>query len=640
MRGDIRMNGHTFGERVQEYLRGSGYSQQNLAGMLGLHAGVLNRKLRGSGQAHITQLEVGHIIKTLAQWNIITTRDEALQLLELANLKQMSLSLKEWQEPPLNQLAREAQSATHSTISRPVTFPDLQHNIPAPVTRLIGREWAVERLQHLLRRNEVRLITLVGPGGSGKTRLALHVAEDLIPAFAQGTWLVSLAGVSDAAQVPTSIVQALGLTPSPGVLPIHTLITYLRDKQLLLVLDNFEQVEEAAPILSELLAAAHGLKILVTSRMVLHLYGEHQFIVPPLDVPHLNTLSNTRLLSEYSAIQLFLERVQAVMPDVVLTSKNGAIIAQICAMLDGLPLALELAAARIKMLSPEQLLERLLEARLPMLVGGARNLPRKLQTLRNTFEWSFDLLSPAQQQSFARLGVFSGGWSLEAAAAMMQYWGAVGEVTHSKETTSGANKSVSISILDMLGFLVDNSLLIRRQMARGQMRFTMLETLHEYVLERLAAQGEYDQLKNWHAFYYLELAENAEADLRARSQPTWPSELVAEQENFRAALLWSLQRATADMMLSDHIASKEAKEGASNEAIAAGKIIANVQLSAIELLLRLAAALYPYWEWQGSISEGHKWLDAALKIPLSDEPGSSILAARAKALCAPSRFVK
>jgi non-specific serine/threonine protein kinase len=215
---------------------------------------------------------------------------------------------------------------------------------------------------------------------------------------------------------------------------------------------------------------------------------------------------------------------------------------------------------------------------------------------------------------------------------MMQYWDAVGAVTEQSATTIGAYKASSIPVSDMLESLVDKSLLVCQKMAGGQVRFTMLETLREYVLARLVAQGEYNQLRDWHACYYLALAKDAEEGLRGNSQPTWLSDLVAEQENFRAALEWSYQRATTGMVISGYVASKK---GASNDAI-----VPNVQLSAIELHLRLAAALYPYWEWQGSISEGRKWLEAALMIPLADEPESSVLAARADALYAAAQFIQ
>ncbi len=274
----------TFSDSVQKYLRTSGYSQKELADEVGLHPKVLSRKLHGSGNARLTHLEVRCIIKTLARWQAITTQDEALQLLELAQMRPTSFSADEWQTPPLSTLAtKRAQplpssgSGLHLSIS--------QHNLPAPITRLIGREWAVQRLHHLFERDDVRLVTLVGPGGSGKTRLALHVASELVDSFAHGVWLVALGGVSDPALVPMSITQALHLTPTPNLPPLQSLVAYLRNKQLLLLLDNFEQIGEASAAVGELLAAAPGLKVLITSRVVLRLYGEHDFSVPPLDVP-------------------------------------------------------------------------------------------------------------------------------------------------------------------------------------------------------------------------------------------------------------------------------------------------------------------------------------------------------------------
>jgi len=252
----------------------------------------------------------------------------------------------------------------------------------------------VEHLRKLLEREEVRLVTLVGSGGSGKTRLAQYVACVLLDTFADGVWFVALAGVRDPAQVPMSIIQALNIHPPSHSSPMQSLITYLHNKQLLLVLDNFEQVAAGATVVSELLAAVPGLKVLVTSRVVLHLYGEREFSVPPLDLPDVSVVLEPATLGQYGAIQLFIERAQAVDPAFTLTAENAVRIAQICARVDGLPLAIELAAARVKVLSPTLLLERLSMARLPVLTGGAINLPNRQQTLRNTIMWSYDLLSP------------------------------------------------------------------------------------------------------------------------------------------------------------------------------------------------------------------------------------------------------
>src|SRR3989440_1927590 len=518
VRSGIHMNVGTFSESIQEYLRASGYSEKELAVALGLHPKVLSRKLNGSGNAHLTHLEVQSIITTLADWRAITTQDEVLHLLELAQVEPTIFSSDEWQTPPLSKLtAKRTQSIPSSDSS---TFTStMRHNLPALTTRLIGREWAVERLRQLLGRDEVRLVTLVGSGGSGKTRLALQVASELVGAFTQGVWFVALAGVSDPAQVPMSIIQALNITPMPGLPPVQSLITYLRNKQLLLLLDNFEQVGEATAVVDEMLAAVPGLKVLVTSRVVLHLYGEHKFSVPPLDVPDTSIVLETTELAQYEAVQLFVERAQAVVPDFALTTENGTVIAQICARVDGLPLALELAAARVNVLPPALLLERLSRARLPLLTRGARNLPSRQQTLRNTILWSYDLLSSVEQAWFPRLGVFTGSWSLEAAEAMMQGLAA---------DLGGAPDSGSL--LDMLAQLVDNSLLIRLPVVGGQARFTMLETLREYALERLTAQGEFERLRDWHACYYLRIAEAAEIGLRGPQQLVWLAKITAERD--------------------------------------------------------------------------------------------------------------
>src|SRR3989440_966208 len=339
----------TFSDSVQTYLRTSGYSQKELADELGLHPKVLSRKLNSSGNAHLTHMEVKRIIITLARWHALTAQEEALHLLELAEVAPAIFSDDEWQHPPLSTLASKHDQPTPFSGS---SFPMYthQHNLPAPITRLIGREWAVRRLRQLLKREDVRLVTLVGSGGSGKTRLALYVASELVGMFAQGVWFVELARLRDPALVPMSIMQALNIQSTPGFPPLQSLLTYLKNRQLLLVLDNFEQVGEATSFVDEMLAAVPGLKVLVTSRAVLRLSGEHQFSVPPLDVPDPYNAPEKRDLSHYGAVQLFIERAQAIEPDFALTAENAADIAQICARVDGLPLALELAAARVKVL--------------------------------------------------------------------------------------------------------------------------------------------------------------------------------------------------------------------------------------------------------------------------------------------------
>ncbi len=514
--------------------------------------------------------------------------------------------------------------------------------MPVPLTRLIGREWAVERLRQLLGREEVRLVTLMGPGGSGKTRLAMHVAGELADAFAQGVCFVRLTGVRDSAQVPMSIIQALGMTPSSSIPLVQSLVNFLREKELLLVLNNFEQVTEAATVVGELLAEAPRLKVLVTSRVVLHLYGEREFSVPPLDVPDLNLVTSAAELAQYTAVQLFVERAQAVEFDFALTDENARSVAQICVKLDGLPLALELAAARVKVLPPAILLDRLTEERFSVLTGGARDLPSRQQTLRNTLTWSYNLLPPDEQRWFARLGVFTGGWSLEATEAMAR---------------AGAAEQGSMpaadSVLDILEQLVDKSLVIRLRMVGGQMRFVMLETLREYALERLVEHGELEWLRDWHAYYYLGVAEAAEAGLKGENQLVWLARLVAERDNLRAALGWSLQRARARMMLMQYPLTDRTKEelGASPPpAVQQGSVYQSKPktssdfalsdgLPAVEVCLRLVAALRSYWEWQGYLTEGRVFLDAVLEIPLEEKAGKTVLAARARALSEAARLV-
>jgi predicted ATPase len=624
----------TFGGKVQEYLRGSGYTQKDLSDELGLHPKVLSRKLHGRSNAYLTHIEVRRIISKLASWQVICTQDDAHLLLALAQMQPTSFGIEEWQSPPLNQLV--AKTVQHQPFSvSMLEKPTRRHNLPAPVTRLIGRERVVEQLRKLLGRDEVRLVTLIGPGGSGKSRLAIQVASELASAFAQGVCYVELSGVSDPSNVPMSIIQALDITPAPSKPLLQSLTAYLHEKHLLLMLDNFEQVAEAASALGELLAVAPGLKILVTSRVVLHLYGEHEFSVPPLDVPDPNVVADLEKLGQYAAIQLFLERAQAAISEFTLTASNAESVAQICVKLDGLPLALELASARIKVLPPAQLLEQLSGegARLAVLTGGVRGLPSRQQTLRNTITWSYNLLSPDEQQWFSRLGLFAAGWSFEAAEALM--WGVV---------TEQGGVPAHDSLLEVLEHLVNNSLVLRLPVKGGQVRFMMLETLREYALERLVDRGELEWLRDWHACYYLEMAEAAAVGLRGAEQLTWLTRLVADQKNLRAALEWSLQRVRARATIrsrTNHVygSTEETRDAAGHEETLLIGNTPDARLVAVEVCLRLVAALRPYWEWQGYLTEGREWLGAALAIPIGEKAAKTVLAARAKALSEAARVV-
>ena len=432
------------------------------------------------------------------------------------------------------------------------------HTLPSQPTPLIGRASEVRTVCALLGRADVRLVTLTGPGGTGKTRVAVQVAAELLDRFSDGVFFVNLAPIFDPDLVPTTIAQALGLREAGGGPLLEGLIAYLRDRSLLLVLDNFEQVLAAAPIVAALLATSPALHVLVTSRAALRLSGEHEYPVPPLALPDPKRPPDLEALSQCEAVTLFVQRARAARPDFQVTAENAPAIAELCARLDGLPLAIELAAARVKLLSPQALLARL-GRRLSLLTGGARDLPARQQTLRGTLDWSYDLLDPAERALFARLAVFVGGCSLEAA-----------------ETVCGADGDLSLDVLDDLALLVDKSLLRQVEGPDGEPRFEMLETIREYAAERLETSGDAEEVRRRHAGRFLALAEQAAPELIGPRQGAWLEWLEREHDNLRAALGWALER------------------------------------DEVTVGLRLAAALGHFWEVRGHFGEGQGWLDRAL----------------------------
>ena len=397
--------------------------------------------------------------------------------------------------------------------------------LPVPSTPLVGREEDVEAVTGLVLGEGARLVTLSGPGGVGKTRLAVEVARRLDAEFADGVRFVDLAPVSSPGLVLAEIAAGLGLSSSASRL-LTDVRAYLRSRRLVLVLDNFEQLAAAAPLTAELLAAAPGLVVLVTSRIVLRISGEHEFPVPPLPVPA-PSVKELADVARLASVRLFMERARAVDVSFELTEENDRAVAEICRRLDGLPLAIELAAARVKLLSPTALLDRL-DDRMRLLTRGARDLPARQQTLRGTLDWSLDLLSPPERELFARLGVFSGTFGLE---AVLDVSGCVPATQ--PERAQG--------LIDLLEALVDSSL-VRPVSHCDEPRFWLLTIVREYALERLRADGDWEAVHDRHAEYFLALSESAVTELVGPHQGWWLDRLETEHDNLTAAITWLLDR--------------------------------------------------------------------------------------------------
>jgi predicted ATPase len=449
----------------------------------------------------------------------------------------------------------------------PAAFPPLRtlderpNNLPGQTTTFIGREDMIRTVKERLASANVRLLTLSGVGGTGKTRLALQVAADMADEFEHGIFFVALAALRDPGLVIQRIAQAVGVREAAGEQLQDQLQDYLRENQMLLVLDNFEQVIDAAPRISVLLTAAPRLKVLVTSREVLRLSGEMDCPVPPLSLPDPKRLPPLARFTQYEAVALFIERAIAVKPDFAITHENAASVAEICYRLDGLPLAIELAAARVRVLPPQSMLAEL-NHRLRFLVGGPRDLPARQKTLRSAIDWSHDLLTSAEEQLFRRLAVFVGGGMLDAITAVCS----MGAEWRVLETVNLRRQS-----------------LVKQTEAHGGSRFVMLETIREYAADRLLAADEAERVRDRHRDYFLTLAEEVKPKLHGAEQAAWLLRLDDEYDNLRSALEWSL--------------------------VEPGSVRG----------LRFCGALDRFWTTRGHLSEGREWCMRVLEGGAAEE---------------------
>lgn len=439
-------------------------------------------------------------------------------------------------------------------------FPSLKsldarpHNLPSQMTSFIGRRSQIDAITSLI--EGTRLLTLTGPGGTGKTRLCLAAGAELLDDFKDGVFFVPLGPISDAGLVVPTIAQTVGVKEAGTKAIEEMLHEHLSEKQLLLLLDNFEQILPAAASVSRLLAAAPKVKAIVTSRAVLHLAGEQEYPVPPMALPDYHNLPSLAALSQYEAVALFIQRASAVLPGFEVTNENAPAVAEICYRLDGLPLAIELAAARVKILAPQAILERLNKS-LTLLTGGAADLPARQQTLRNAIAWSYDLLSDSERSFFRRLSVFVGGFTFESVDAVCNSAG-----------------ELEMDTLDALASLGDKSLIKSRENSR----FLMLATLRDFGMEELASDPDYEVIHENHATYFSEFTQEAAKHFMTPAQAEWMDRIEQEHDNIRAALRWSIERDRAS------------------------------------LGLRIGYAIWRFWQFRGHLSEGRRWMSELLEL--------------------------
>jgi predicted ATPase/class 3 adenylate cyclase len=525
---------------------------------MGIHTGEAELQERGDYRGFLTMSRLQRLMSAAhgGQTLLSLAAQELLQnnLPNGISLRDMGARrLKDWNQPEqIYQLIVEG---------LPSEFPPLRtldasrHNLPAPTTSFIGREKEKAEIEQALGTH--RLVTLTGSGGTGKTRLSLQVAADLLDQFPDGVWFVELAPLTNPSLIPQTILAAMEASEQQDKTPTQALVERVRGKRLLLVLDNCEHLIEAVARLAEtLLGSAPELKVMASSREALGVSGEMAWHVPSMSLPDVKSPVQLEELTRYESIRLFTERATLAKPHFQLTKDNAFSITQICARLDGIPLAMELAAARVRALSVEQIAARL-DDRFHLLTGGSRTALPRQQTLRATIDWSFNLLSDQEKQLFRRLAVFVGGWTLEAAEQVC------------------VEEGGGLDVLDLLTHLVDKSLVTMEE-SSGDVRYRMLETTRQYAREMLMLSDETRTFRNQHLDYFVKYAETARPELRGRRQVEWMSLLETEHDNLRAALEWS-------------------------------------QETSSELGLRIAAALVDFWDTRGHFTEARRWLEAMLQ---------------------------
>ncbi len=567
----------TFSKRVKELYRqsypydgGRHANQTDLAAAVGLSMADLNRRLNAAKGPQLSDANVRAIVRTLADWGAITTQAEALDLLELVCCPQFTTS--EWSSPPLDSL--DPLRPTLDPAPAPLPPPRNQKtNLPLPLTSFVGRSREQAAIVRLL--DESRLLTLTGPGGVGKTRLALTVAAGLSGRFAHGIWLVELAGLSNPELVPQAIASVLKIKEEAGKPLLDTMLEQLERREMLLVMDNCEHLVPAvAQTVHRLLCYCEHLHVITTSRELLRTQGEVSFIVPSLRLPRAQAKLRLGRLSSYPAIRLFIERARAGRPGFQLTDSNAAAVLEICQRLDGLPLAIELAAARVRMMGVDQIREGL-GNRFGLLVGGRRDESERHQSLMAMIDWSYQLLNPAEQRLFKALAIFAGGFVLEAV-----------EAAGADPDDKGKNVSA------LLGQLVDKSLVVGS--SGEDDRYRLLETIREYALAQFAVDREQLAVRLRHRDYYLRMTNHTYVEWMSPQHTVWIRQFEAEHDNLRVALHGVVERGETDAAM------------------------------------RLCAGLHWFWDRRGHQREGYTWCKAVLAMPGEADPnvrGEALFAA-------------